>query len=280
MDEIKELNRFIDGFGFIVHGHDDPPPYDGGDAAQRTFTRFIAIYITDPQMRIFHAQRLVTLIGLIKRPNGEFVRHPDPNHWWGQLGTMSWDNLIAMIICLNLYHRYSSQISKIRSELFWTLIKRLGFLWNVYPIWPTEEEKKRKKIPDNVFVRPLTLLAFMRGVGFPFNILLWPIIAVLDVFLLLDTIARLTLGAACPDETGDHLNFQLCLIHAQCQGFSPIAWFCRQLYGALLMNPLNPKTAQIMTGYAPYNIWEAYFWDTNNHPPMYLVMHPVIKKYL
>ena len=269
------LDSFTDKWGFIIHKDVSKYPYDGGDSGQRTFSVYIDKYFTEGYMQFLNAKRVEKLATITELTSGEIIRHPDVKYWWGQEGTMSWDNLICRIICLSLYHKHSDELKKMRRRLFWNLVKRFGFTWNKYPIDPTPEEKLKPKIPDNAFIRVGTWTAFTRGTWF-----LYPLTLALDTLLIPNVLFRIVMSWVRPADTGDNLNLQRLLIHGQMQQFSPIVYILARVYSLFLANPIDPSTGQKMPGYAPYNMIRAYFHDSEEHPPVYLSQRLVIEEYV
>lgn len=267
------LENFRDQFGFLIHIHKNLTP-DRGDAAQRTFTDLLFRFHTEPGKRIANAEEVEELCKSIQCSSGEYVRHPDGRDWPGQEGIMSRDNLNALLRCLCVYAKYSHAIKRRKWKLFWSIIKRGGFLWNTKHIDPKPDEKW--KLPD--FIGLTLMTAFFRG-----SILAWPFLACTDLILGFNAVLLSVKGAWDKYECGHDLNYQNDCVHASVQGWTPTAWVARQLYGALRPNPAYKKaplyTGKRIDGYAPYSVWKCYYWNKKSHPPMYEIAKPIVNKF-
>lgn len=162
---MKDLQDYIDENGYV--GHVDAlngigtKKLEFGDSANRTAWLYIVRFLQGLKQKLpeqyftMLTNNFFPLFSKLLLYTKEPVRHPSP-YWWGRSGTMSCDNFLQLIISFGFMGSRA-----ILLELFYAVLKRFGFMWNVYPIWPTEEELKHKKIPD--FGGPSLLIAFIRS---------------------------------------------------------------------------------------------------------------------
>jgi hypothetical protein len=254
---MKDLQDYTDKHGFICHISKDRGYFDGGDAAQRTFTGFIQAYWEhrDLDSRIQNAREVERLLSLIELDDGEYVRHPDNNWWFGRRGTMSRDQLIPIIICLTLFSRYSLDLQKRKRRLWANLVRRGGFCWNTKHI----HKNDGWKIPD--LLGPTHWCLFFRDL-----ILAWPILCLVDTLLVFSVAMRCIAALFDQDNVGDDLNLCNILFHSNLQGWTPTAFLARQLYSWWRPRP-GPKGGERMQGYAVYNAW-VHYYRHDSAPPM------------
>lgn len=269
---MKELKTYIDSHGFIGH-HDDIPPYiEFGDSTQRTGTRMINEFIRGPGLWSLVNTMLTDTY--LETPTPQYTRHWDKDFWWGQEGTMSCDNFDPWFMMAALFSK-NPLVKKHLYNMVKIQWKRFGFYWNRWTIWPKKDTDK-PKIPD--WRNPVSLLwRHLRALELWY---LYPVILVLDCLCLIPhTIVRIGVSYTSPDDTGDDLNYQLWLVFCQIKMWSPIAWLCKELYGALRAQPRqNPSTWNVRykEGYAVHNVWKSYF-GFDYSPPMYDVVLPMMK---
>jgi len=227
---MKQLSKYMVD-GWICHiGHDGKLEF--GDGSQRAGMYYFLKYISTKNWVVKKAfrEKFRTMITPLRLPSGEWVRHTDQTKWWGQPGTMSRDQLIPIISAMATMRLHGEMIDLERN-----LDRRFFFAWNTKGIWET----KGWKVPD--WLGPTVWALFERGkaeIGYPGKFFRTVRLIFYDVFLVLNSIARVVTPLFAPEHTSaDKAHFiKLCLSHT----ISPT--FLSKL-SALIYFKLRPKGA-------------------------------------
>lgn len=177
-----EMQKYMDPDGYIGHWDERLGRLEFGDNGQR-----YGMYHFAQVLKGKHNSKSLRLVEMkvyqLRWADGEWVRHPDSNMWYGRSGTMSRDNFKPLII---LSGYLSSQVKWL---MFTDLIKRAGFFWNTKAIW--SDTKKVPPIPD--LAGPTEWGNFIRafGVSSPWTLLLWPVLLFTDLFMLINVLSLL-----------------------------------------------------------------------------------------
>ena len=224
---------------------------DGGDTAQR-----MGLYHSFLQMRAMlgisnetlpFSSRFDYLDAIIKlqQSPGIWRRHPDQ---WNDPSDFSRDQMVPNVVAMGFCE--ATQALKATSLAF---LKR-GFLF----------------CQNKDIVSPQLLASFIRAWFWSlssFLVILWPLLVVLDVFLLFDVILRIIVKFFDSNNVGDDLNTTLLVLQAEHSLPTPLSWLARKLYGFL-----------------PGGVVESFQWyfrpGTGANAELAEIAKPVIDKYI
>lgn len=149
---MKDLDKFTDEFGFV--GHLDKSGFltDFGDATQRTFSVHLFELLNSITRDEFNKNKTLveSHLTLISVGGGEIARHWDLLKWPGRKGSMSRDNINAVICALTV-----AGSTKLW-PLVWAIVKRFGFLWNTVDI--AGDKKPWWILPDFIGIRNIATI--------------------------------------------------------------------------------------------------------------------------
>lgn len=193
-DENTPIEKFFDEKGFPFHW--DNGKLDFGDSTQRLGMVKIAEAVLGKEIKLFSAYFSDVIL-----PSGEFVRHWDNRHYFGQPGTMTRDNLFPIICAILL-----NKIVYFRlHHLFFTLLKRFGVLWNRFNIAGEPKPFWQRDVAG-----PVMWSFLFRSWGR----IAYPIVFILDFFLILQALTLVFVSLDKPRETSNDLSFQCAIITA------------------------------------------------------------------
>ncbi|RTL05222.1 hypothetical protein EKK58_08725 [Candidatus Dependentiae bacterium] len=185
----KNPLHFVDKKEFIVTQEHDFSSR-GGNSAQHTAMWIIGMYSLsrDAITSFIQAKKKIFLYWILLNKQPEPTLHWDAQHWPGQVGHMSRDNLVAFVCALKLFDL---------KKTLWLLLLRIalrgGFLWNYKRIGQTEGPHK---IPD--WCGPLIWFTALRFKWNPLNL-------IADLYLGI-AIVIACLRSSNPKHMDQHLN--------------------------------------------------------------------------
>lgn len=204
---LKTLSTYLDSRRLICHRNEDGS-LDCGDSCQRTYMYGVFRFVLS-QQKIYWFNFLESLdsaFWLSRCP----VRSPQPG-WWSLPDRFSRDQLIPMIVGKS-FIQHNEQMKLLTV----TMLKRLGLCWN----WYGNGDAPTKKLPD--ILGPTTWTAILRYWTSRYlitEVIFWPLICALDLFLILQVLFRCIVMLIDSDNVGDDLNLTLLVLHAKY--FSP-----------------------------------------------------------
>jgi len=139
-------------------------------------------------------------------------RHPNPDIWEGQEGSLSRDNAVPMIAANSYYAKWICK----------KLLKRFGFFWNYKNI-----AGEVKAFPITDFAGLKVWGAIIRSAGWWY---LYPLLIITDLFLLINALLRVLSSKIKPTHTSDDLNIQVLLGQASRRYPTPLGWLANLVY--------------------------------------------------
>lgn len=259
---MKSLIDYTDNKGFIGHG--SPGNLEFGDGAQRLGTIWVKRFVrmSEPQYEVLKegmAKNFLEQLELIHLESGEWVRHWDSLQWWGQPGTMSRDQMDPLLMAMILWAPHNKEIETLAKEAVLTIIKRGGFLWNYRHIWPQPGDKP-KLITDFFGISILGHAIRLWKIK-----VLYPLLPIIDLPLVFNSILRVIVGYHDPTEVGDDLNHQIRLVFNDLKVPVLVGTIAKYIY-----KKFRPKAAYINGVYSDSEpiraAWEIYFAQPSAPP--------------
>ena len=266
----RNIEDFIDGYGFILHKDRDGNLTDAGDSTQRTAT--VLLLNEDDVPKLVH---LIDFVKLVFRP-GEPVRHWAPGEWTGKPGSMSRDNFSPVLVLL----ASTKPLKPYTGVDLWTVVRVLfwrgGFLWNTVDI--AGDKKPWYIIPDWIGFRNIATI--IRGLCYTKSkafILLYPLLIVLDLAIFIQSVIQVVQSwfeGPKKWKTSNDLNLAVDTIYTQRNLPTPLSVLGRLIYRHRRNAGDNNGRFKNMPG--PYSAFASYYRDPKRHPPI----HEVCKKSL
>lgn len=226
------FDPFIDSWGLLVQRLDCGG--DGGDSAHRFGSYIFAkAMLVHDKMDVINKEIYVheyssyyrRALNLYMPENQLPRRHPDPSRWYSRPDNFSRDQTRMLLAAA-----YAMEDVTTSKRIMGNLAKRLGWHNNVRPNWVKPGQDGWKwKIPDNVI--PSQIAMYIRTTK---NKLLYPLLVVLDAFLLVDL--ALTAYADAKDKRTDGSRTDahtmlLCDIVAGSRTLvTPCSWLASKIY--------------------------------------------------
>jgi len=290
----KRLSDYTDRHGFIAQKIDNPDGkwadgLEGGDSAQRTFTKDIAEYVRIKQIisvslkkRKFREQALdiTRRVQMIRRETQEgkrgsnnkkvqYVRHWDELNWPGDLWVGSRDNFVPVLMAMCLYRLYNVQLDAFCIEIMAEIKKRKGFLWNYKHIWPKFTDEP--KIPDGIW--PWNLASYRtRGFRLGWWRRMW--LYLWDWDTVFNSIRLVRKSKKLPHKTSDDLNHQNRLVFKQLLYPTWVVKLAKWIYSKRYCS--GPSVNERFGGYGPRTAFQ-YYYRNPNDPPMLEVWEEVYR---
>lgn len=224
---------------------------DGGDTAQRMglYHSFLQMRgmmkVTNDRLPFSTCLDYMAAIEKLQAVPGIWRRHPSQ---WCSVEDFSRDQTVPNIIAMGFCDAEASL--KATTKAF----AKRGFLF----------------CQNKDIVSPQLLASFIRSWFWSisnFAGFLWPLVFLLDFFLVLDVILRIFNKFIDKDNVGDDLNTTLLVLQAEHSLPTPLSWLARKLYGFL---PLGVNHS-----------FSHYFRaETGGNPELAEIAKPVIDKYI
>lgn len=226
----KNWSEFVDSYGLIVQvGAYFPGSIDRGDSLQRN--GFYALAITHNQKKssaiyVFEKYKFKRRMKKCNVGPGLYVRHPAPE---GNAHTSIWktsrDQMRSNIIAAGIF-KQDGILKPILKALagrwfkFWNIMKDGEPDWNKAP----NEWSMGRKFGD--ISGPEDFACYIRALRWYW---LYPVVAVLDVAMVLGSIVKIFVTVNNPKEYDDVSRIVL-LYQAQKVMPTPLSWLARKLY--------------------------------------------------
>lgn len=282
---MKQLSDYTDRHGFIAHRITNPDGkwadnLEGGDSAQRTFTKDIADYVRiinqvsklNREFELRHqALDIVRRVQMIRRETKEgkrgnyakkvqYVRHWDELNWPGDLWAGSRDNFIPVLMAMCLFAPYNLQLSAFMEEILDEVKGRYGILWNYKHIWPKFTDEP--KIPDGIW--PWNLAQYRtRGLRLGWWRRAW--LYLWDWDTVFNSIRLVWKSKKDQHPTSDDLNHQNRLVFKQLLYPTWVVKLAKWIYTKRAQS--GPRGEERINDYGPKTAF-LHYYNGPNDPPM------------
>ncbi len=258
------LDDYIDKRGFICHLTEGRYPTDCGDSAQRMGMVHIAEYFLSKRLLKINATATLMSLQSPDKLDGEWVRYWDHTKWAGKRHHMSLDQMRPLFWLMVLDHQ-----NGFLKRTLWSIFKRYGFLWNT----TLNNSANISNTPDFIGLYFISFL--IRGSGHRW---LWPVLMVVDLPLIANSMIRVIVSHIKPDNVGDDLNHILDLICCRVCMPTPSSWIARLIYRyGRGRAGVNRKSR--LKGFGPQTALDHYF-RSDNAPPINEIYEPILKRWL
>ena len=229
---IEQIVQFRDARGYICQKEWDGTK-GAGDAASRVG---IDAYLTSI-LGFPHAPLFNYLLDGIEVEPGIYKRHPTSDISFNTIKDFSRDQQIPLVIAMGAYPEQKPRLMR----LFLKHILRFG----KYQNWD--------------FMGTQHLGMYLRSFNWK---LLYPLLPILDLGLVIDSISNVVRYKLDPDDTTNHLNHSLAIIQAYYVQPTPISYIARKIYSWA-----HPQAGL-----------DSYFRAETGAPPMHLLYKPITNK--